>query len=78
MQLTPRVSSVKVKYVELKGWESDITSAKTFEDLPQNAQKYIHFIEEFVGIKAKYIGVGYVEPAIHRFDHLIYTDSTVL
>jgi adenylosuccinate synthase len=51
---------VKVKYVELKGWESDITSAKTFQDLPQNAQKYVQFIEDFVGIKAKYIGVGYV------------------
>jgi adenylosuccinate synthase len=46
--------------VELKGWESDITSAKTFQDLPENAQKYVKFIEEFVGIKAQYIGVGYV------------------
>lgn len=69
---------MKVKYVELKGWESDITSAKTFEDLPQKAQKYVQFIEDFVGIKAKYIGVGYVEPAIRPFNPLIYTNSAVL
>jgi adenylosuccinate synthase len=54
------LSSVKVKYAELKGWETDITSAKSFSDLPENAQKYVEFIEDFVGIKAQYIGVGYV------------------
>lgn len=51
---------MKVKYEELKGWETDISSAKSFNDLPENAQKYIQFIEAFVGIKVQYIGVGYV------------------
>jgi hypothetical protein len=51
---------VQVKYEELKGWETDITSAKSFDDLPENAQKYVQFIEDFVGIKVQYIGVGYV------------------
>lgn len=60
MQLTSRLSSVKVKYAELKGWETDITAAKSFTDLPENAQKYVQFIEDFVGIKVQYIGVGYV------------------
>jgi adenylosuccinate synthase len=60
IRLTSRPSSVKVKYVELKGWETDITAAKSFKDLPENAQKYVQFIEDFVGIKVQYIGVGYV------------------
>lgn len=51
---------MKVKYAELKGWETDITSVRDFNDLPENAQKYVQFIENFVGIKAQYIGVGYV------------------
>lgn len=51
---------VKVKYEELKGWEADISKARTFEELPENAQKYVLFIEEKVKIKVQYIGVGYV------------------
>jgi adenylosuccinate synthase len=51
---------VKVRYEELEGWKTDITSAKSFDDLPKNAQKYVQFIEAFVGIKVQYIGVGYV------------------
>lgn len=52
--------SVKVKYVELKGWETDITAVRSFNDLPENAQKYVKFVEDFIGIKVQYIGVGYV------------------
>ena len=44
-------------YKEFKGgWKTG--NAKTFEELPKEAQDYIHFIEEFVGVPVKYIGVG--------------------
>lgn len=36
----------------------DTTNVKTYEDLPENAKKYIEFIEEYTGVKVKYIGVG--------------------
>ncbi|KAH6673796.1 Adenylosuccinate synthetase [Halenospora varia] len=52
------LGKVKVKYEELKGWEADISKARTFEELPENAQKYVLFIEEKVKIKVQYIGVG--------------------
>ncbi|KAH8659176.1 Adenylosuccinate synthetase [Tricladium varicosporioides] len=52
------LGKVKVKYEELQGWEADISKARTFEELPENAQKYIMFIEEKVKIKVQYIGVG--------------------
>ncbi|KAG4441055.1 hypothetical protein IFR05_003463 [Cadophora sp. M221] len=49
---------IKPKYVELKGWEKPITNAKSFYDLPKAAREYVEFIEEFVGVKVKYIGTG--------------------
>ncbi|MBZ4655895.1 adenylosuccinate synthase [Thermoanaerobacter sp. A7A] len=45
-------------YEEFDGWEEDIQEAKTFDDLPYNAQKYIRRIEELIGIKAAIISVG--------------------
>ena len=44
-------------YEELKGgWNTD--GANTFEELPKEAQDYIKFIEDYTGVKVKYIGVG--------------------
>ncbi len=44
-------------YKEFKGgWKTE--GATTFEELPKEAKYYIHFIEEFVGVPVKYIGVG--------------------
>ncbi len=38
------------------GWSTK--GATTFEELPKEAQDYINFIEEYVGVPVKYIGVG--------------------
>jgi len=40
------------------GWKEDITSAKTFEDLPPNAQAYVKKLEEMSGARISAIGVG--------------------
>ncbi len=45
-------------YEELPGWQEDITSAKTFEDLPPNAQAYVKALEEMSGAPISAIGVG--------------------
>jgi adenylosuccinate synthase len=45
-------------YEELDGWTEDITGAKTFEELPVNAQKYVKRIEELVGVPVKIVSVG--------------------
>lgn len=42
----------------LPGWNVDITGAKSWEDLPEQAQAYVRRIEELVGCKAAYISVG--------------------
>lgn len=45
-------------YVTLPGWKQSIVAAKTIDDLPENCQKYIGFIEEFLGVPIEWIGVG--------------------
>lgn len=45
-------------YETFKGWKSDISSAKTFDELPVNAKKYLNKLEELVGIPIKIISVG--------------------
>ncbi|MFB8024689.1 adenylosuccinate synthase [Streptomyces sp. NPDC056465] len=45
-------------YENLPGWSEDITKAKTFGDLPKNAQAYVKALEEMSGAPISAIGVG--------------------
>jgi adenylosuccinate synthase len=45
-------------YEFLPGWSEDITKAKTFADLPKNAQDYVKALEEMSGAPISAIGVG--------------------
>ncbi|MFB9631883.1 adenylosuccinate synthase [Nonomuraea helvata] len=45
-------------YEELPGWQEDITSAKSFDDLPPTAQAYVRALEEMSGAPISAIGVG--------------------
>ncbi|MBY6352201.1 adenylosuccinate synthase [Rhodococcoides corynebacterioides] len=45
-------------YEEMPGWWEDISGARTFEDLPVNAQNYVLRLEELSGAYMSYIGVG--------------------
>ncbi len=45
-------------YETLPGWNTDITQARTFDDLPRQAREYIARIEELLGIPASCISVG--------------------
>jgi Adenylosuccinate synthetase len=48
----------QVVYETLPGWQSDISGARCWEDLPANAQRYVRRIEELIGVQCKWIGVG--------------------
>ncbi|MEV0443219.1 adenylosuccinate synthase [Streptomyces spectabilis] len=48
----------KPVYETLPGWSEDITKAKTFGDLPKNAQAYVKALEEMSGAPISAIGVG--------------------
>jgi adenylosuccinate synthase len=45
-------------YEIFPGWDEDITTAKKFEDLPQNAQDYVLALEKLSGTRISAIGVG--------------------
>jgi adenylosuccinate synthase len=45
-------------YEYLDGWWEDISAAREFEDLPKNAQRYVHAVEDLIGAPVAGIGVG--------------------
>lgn len=51
-------------YEEFDGNFGDISNCKTRKDLPENAQKYLARIEEFVGVPVKFIGTGAARDAM--------------
>jgi len=52
------LKDVEPVYESFPGWKEDISKCRKFTDLPENARKYVRFLEEKVGVGAKYIGVG--------------------
>jgi len=45
-------------YQTFDGWTDDISTVKSFEDLPDNAQSYIKAIEDFIEVPITFISVG--------------------
>jgi adenylosuccinate synthase len=46
------------EYVELAGWEEDLSECRAESDLPDAAREYLKFIAEFIGVPIALIGVG--------------------
>ena len=51
-------TDIEPVYEELEGWNEDITGARSLEDLPAACLKYIHRVEELIGIPVAAISVG--------------------
>ncbi len=45
-------------YVEVPGWDEDITQVTSFEQLPKNAQNYLNKLEEILKIPVSVFSVG--------------------
>lgn len=45
-------------YEEMDGWSEDITGVRDYNDLPENAKKYVERIEEICGCRISMVGVG--------------------
>jgi adenylosuccinate synthase len=52
------LEQVEVEYKSLPGWKSSTKGLRKWEDLPEKAKEYVRFVEDFVGVKVKYIGTG--------------------
>jgi len=56
--LGKRLDIAKPVMEYMDGWNTDISSCRTLSDLPENARKYVAFLEKAVECKIKYISVG--------------------
>jgi len=45
-------------YETLPGWSEDITAARTWEDLPAAARRYVDFLADQVGVPVSIVSVG--------------------
>lgn len=45
-------------YEYLDGWMEDISSCRSFDELPENAKKYVLYIQSATNCKIKYVSVG--------------------
>ena len=50
--------NVKPVYKTFTGWDSDISDIDNFKELPSNAQKYIQYLEEEIGVPISIISIG--------------------
>lgn len=52
------LNDCKPVYEYFDGWTEDISGAKSFDELPEAARKYVDYIEKATECKIKYISVG--------------------
>ncbi|MBI5824207.1 MAG: adenylosuccinate synthase [Chloroflexi bacterium] len=52
------LDKVETVYQTVPGWGEDIGKARSFDELPVNAQSYVRMIEEAAGVPVKWVGVG--------------------
>jgi len=45
-------------YTTFKGFSGDVTGVRRRGDLPENARRYVDFIQEYAGVPIRMIGVG--------------------
>ena len=46
------------EYIELPGWQDDITQVRSWDELPRAAQNYIRELERLVGCPVCLVSVG--------------------
>lgn len=56
--VTPLLNRAKPVYEYVDGWKCDIMGCRSYEELPENARKYIEFIEEKIGYPITIISTG--------------------
>ncbi len=53
-----KLGNVKPIYIEMDGWEENISRCRSYAELPKNARDYLNFIEEELNVPIVYISVG--------------------
>ncbi len=58
------MAKLEVEYQTFPGWDEDISQAKSFEDLPENARNYVLAVEKLIDCPIRAIGIGEDRTAI--------------
>jgi adenylosuccinate synthase len=53
-----KLAECKPVYEELPGWQCDTTGCASFDELPENAKRYVERIEALTGVPVKIVAVG--------------------
>lgn len=56
--LLERMANAEPVWETLPGWNEDITSARAWDNLPENARAYLAALENHLGAPVRYVGVG--------------------
>ena len=57
-ELSEDLMRCKPVYIEVKGWDEDISCIHRYADLPKNAKIYVETLAELMNINIEYISVG--------------------
>uniref|UniRef100_T1P7V6 Adenylosuccinate synthetase n=1 Tax=Musca domestica TaxID=7370 RepID=T1P7V6_MUSDO len=52
------LATIEVDYAVLPGWKTCTENIRDFKELPENAQKYVRFMESELGVPIRWVGVG--------------------
>lgn len=48
----------RIEHVEFKGWMTDISKCRLWDELPKEAKEYVNWVEKEMGVPIKWVGVG--------------------
>ena len=52
------LSAVSPQYTTLEGWKCDISGISSFKNLPENAKKYVEYLQEILNTKIGIVSIG--------------------
>ena len=52
------LAEVEPVYETMPGWHANLSTCKTFDELPQEAKNYVHRLEQLVGVPISMVSVG--------------------
>ena len=52
------LESASPVHEELDGWDDELSDIKNYDDLPENAKKYIKRLEKLVGVPISIVSIG--------------------
>ena len=56
--VSAKLEKAKPILQHLQGWKCDISNAQSYDELPEAAKQYVHFIESAINVNITYVSIG--------------------